>query len=188
MHAPVLHVQRLFAAQTQAVSCALLTACLCYAQVDRQTCVAAALNDSICFIYLHTQLSKVAKAWASLPSCEQQAATNTRLARSRQKQRAKREAAAAGAPVPKATPAGNTSSTAAAAAGPGASLRAAAAAAAVACGDVSDDDSDVEVVCERDPGSVLADRRAAAARAGLCIDLTAEADPAEVAAAGQGHA
>jgi hypothetical protein len=41
------------------------------------------------------------------------------------------------------------------------------------------------VVCERGLDSALAERRAAAARAGLCIDLTAEADPAEVAAAGE---
>jgi hypothetical protein len=124
---------------------------------------------------LYLQLSKVAKAWASLPSCEQQAATNARLALTRQKQRAKREATAAGAPVATAAAAGITGSTAAAAA-------------AAAGGGVSDDDSDVEVVCELDPGSVLAERRAAAARAGLCIYLTAEADPAEVAAAGARHA
>jgi hypothetical protein len=124
----------------------------------------------------------VAKAWASLPSCEQQAATNARRGLIRQKQRAKREAAAAGAPAMTSTPAGTTNS-AAAAAGPGNSPQAAAAAAG---GDVSDhdDDSDVEVVCEVDLGSALAARRAAAVRAGLCIDLTSEADPAEVVAAG----
>jgi hypothetical protein len=155
--------------------------------VERQTCVCCCCCCCCSHLNFIPQLSKVAKAWASLPSCEQQAATNTRLARIRQKQCVKREVAAAGAPAPTAASAGNTSSTAAAGAGVS-SLAALRAATAAAGGDVSDDDdSDVEVVCERDPGSVLADRRAAAARAGLCIDLTAEADPAEVAAAGAQH-
>jgi sugar phosphate isomerase/epimerase len=129
------------------------------------------------------QVYKTAKSWEGLPNSDQLANLQDRMRLIRQKRRVREAAAAAGVPLPGAAAAAADTAGPSSAAPLVATKQAAAAAAATTAEadagpaeDAEEEGDDVHVVGELSGDALLQLKRQAAARAGLLIDLSLDAD------------